>query len=70
MDEHGHLVVNIPSDHLGCSFEYFCNGCGQLRLSYVHNLKQCTQCTSRDLVIGRPGELDKDKLKKEYKEAL
>lgn len=45
----------------GEAWEYFCNGCGQLRLCYNPNDEhsRCANCTSADLVRGKPGDLDK-----------
>ncbi len=50
----------------GKPYEYFCNSCGQLRLSYRPNTHSCTNCDSSDLVLGRTGYLDKDALKAEF----
>ena len=45
--------------------EYFCRGCGQLRLSISGYPKRCVSCGSTDLIKARPGVLDKAALKKE-----
>jgi DNA-directed RNA polymerase subunit RPC12/RpoP len=47
--------------------EYFCNTCGQLRLCLDSARTTCGRCASRNLLWGKPGELDKDKLKEEYR---
>jgi len=52
---------------VGSGIEYFCNACGQLRLSLLaHPTVDCGNCGSRDIITGKPDELDKDKLKVEY----
>lgn len=52
-------------------FEYFCNGCGQLRLFVVGEKKRsfngCGNCGSLDVVKGQPGELDKIELKASWR---
>ena len=48
--------------------EYFCYGCGQLRLSVREFDGFCTNCGSSQVVVGEPNSLDKDTLKKEYKD--
>ena len=45
------------------SLEYFCNGCGQLRLALKHRPTRCLNCMSTNLVVGAVGTLDKEKLK-------
>lgn len=45
------------------TYEYFCNACGQFRLAICHKPLYCSQCRSRDILIGKPGTLDKTKLK-------
>ncbi len=50
----------------GKPYEYFCNGCGQIRLSYRPNTHDCANCNSSNIVRGRVGKLDKDKLKAEF----
>lgn len=49
-------------------FEYFCHSCGQLRLSLKNTLTTCGNCGSSDILEGSPGFLDKDGLKKQFKE--
>lgn len=46
--------------------EYFCNGCGHLRLCLDDAQVTCGNCKGTDLIWGRVNELDKDKLKAEY----
>lgn len=46
--------------------EYFCKSCGQLRLSVLHTPKTCLNCGQDNIVVGLPGELDKDTLKAEF----
>lgn len=50
-------------------FEYFCPKCLQLRLSFDPDLIVCGNCGNPiiDCIRGRVGELDKDKLKEDYK---
>jgi len=48
-------------------YEYFCNGCDQLRLSFDAALIGCGNCGSLDTVEGKPLTLDKDTLKKQFK---
>ena len=44
--------------------EYFCNDCKQLRLSLLEIEPQsCRSCGSSDIIVGKVGELDKEKLK-------
>lgn len=50
-------------------FEYFCSGCGQMRLSFVATDK-CFNCGSDKIRKGLPGELDKEKLTKEWEASL
>lgn len=45
-------------------FEYFCKGCKQLRLSF-RLLDICGNCGSPDIIKGKVGTLDKEKLVKE-----
>ncbi len=49
--------------------EYFCHSCGQLRLCF-ETRASCGNCGSVDIVSGEPGELDKEALKKAYRESL
>ena len=46
--------------------EYFCTKCLQLRLSFLIKTYKCSQCNSKEIIKGKPGELDKDQLKKQY----
>ena len=50
-------------------FEYFCPKCKQLRLSFDAFLITCGNCGNPiiDCIRGNIGELDKDKLKEDYK---
>ena len=50
----------------GKPYEYFCKGCGQLRLSYRPNTHGCANCNSSDIVRGRKGKLDKGRLKANF----
>jgi len=50
-------------------YEYFCNGCGQLRLKLNHT-DNCGNCGSSNIVKGKMGKLDKDKLKKQWTETF
>lgn len=42
-------------------YEYFCRCCLQIRLSFVISDK-CRNCGSKDIVKGKMGSLDKEKL--------
>ena len=53
------------SKRLEKPFEYFCNGCGQMRLSFV-DIDSCGNCGSGMIIKGDPGTLDKDELKRVY----
>lgn len=55
--------VNIQPEE---SFEYFCNNCGQFRLTANFKPKCCTQCKSENIAVGRIGSLDKAALKIEF----
>jgi len=46
--------------------EYFCNECGQLRLSLSGNPKVCGNCRSDNLTVGELNTLDKDYLKADW----
>lgn len=46
--------------------EYFCNNCGQLRLSLIADKTKCHNCNSSDIVKGDMGSLNKDKLKEGF----
>ena len=48
-------------------FEYFCLGCGQLRLCCDPELKACKNCMTPFSHQGRPGELDGRKLKADFR---
>jgi len=56
-----YLLTEKPS-------EYFCYSCGQLRLD-LRGSKCCGNCGSVDLRRGDPGTLDKEALKKEFRDA-
>lgn len=49
-------------------FEYFCNACGQLRLSAIKDScwKGCGNCDSTDVIKARPGTLDEAQLKEAF----
>lgn len=47
--------------------EYFCHGCGHLRLSLRRVNDFCGNCGGSDLTWGTPGELNKEQLKQEFK---
>jgi hypothetical protein len=42
--------------------EYFCTDCLQLRLSFLINTYKCGNCNSNHIIIGSPGQLDKEEL--------
>lgn len=46
--------------------EYFCNDCGQLRLSIDTFDGYCKHCGSANTTSGPVGSLDKETLKKEW----
>jgi hypothetical protein len=48
-------------------FEYFCFGCGQLRLCCNPQLEACKNCGTPFSHTGKPGELDGKKLKAEFR---
>lgn len=48
--------------------EYFCNGCGQLRLSIDDFDGICKHCGSTDVITGAVNSLDKEALKKGYED--
>ena len=52
----------------GEASEYFCFQCGQLRLSLISDKTKCMRCGSMDIVKGKCGELDKQKLKDDFNE--
>ena len=49
--------------------EYFCCVCGQIRLAPEGIPDKCYNCgvNKTNLIVGKPGELDKEKLKSNYK---
>jgi hypothetical protein len=48
--------------------EYFCNGCGQMRLfARGGEPESCGNCGCEDLVVGNVEELDKDELVRAWK---
>lgn len=48
-------------------FEYWCENCKQLRLSYA-DITECGNCGAKITMKGKPGELDAEKLRgKDYK---
>ena len=46
--------------------EYFCNNCGQLRLSIDEFDGICKHCDSTDVITGEIGSLDKEALKRGF----
>ena len=48
--------------------EYFCWNCGQLRLAPYGRTKRCGSCNSHKIEVGKPGELNKRELKKQWLE--
>lgn len=51
----------------GNEVEYFCLGCGQLRLwAKEEKFKECGNCGYALCVVGKPGQLDRVELKKKY----
>lgn len=48
--------------------EYFCKDCLQLRLSYLDETTECSNCESKDIIKGKPGTLNKEALRKENSE--
>lgn len=57
-DSKGALII-LAADE---PFEYFCKNCQQLRLCFVPQSRACRNCSSTDLVIGKVGTLNKQKL--------
>ncbi len=43
----------------GTPTEYFCCRCRQLRLNPVDIPTHCKHCGNKDIIIGKPGTLDK-----------
>jgi hypothetical protein len=72
IDEKGRLARLCKRAGCDCSedemkpYEYFCKGCGQIRLCLDEKLVGCGNCGSMLLITGEPGALDKDKLKLEF----
>jgi hypothetical protein len=52
---------------LDFSKEYFCTNCLQMRASVHPKPTQCRNCNSKDIIIGDPYSLDKEKLLEKYK---
>lgn len=46
----------------GPAAEYFCFDCKQLRLSLIADKTKCVGCGSENIITGKCGELDKQKL--------
>lgn len=46
--------------------EYFCKNCGQFRGTYLTNPKSCNKCGSLKIIVGKPGELNRDELKRNF----
>ena len=59
------MVLVLPTDFQ--PFEYFCFGCGQLRLCCDPKLEGCKNCGAPFTHKGKPGELDGTKLKAEFR---
>ena len=53
----------------GETTEYFCFDCRQLRLSLIEDKTKCKGCGSKNIVTGKCGELDKQKLKDKFSES-
>jgi len=50
-----HILAHVPT-------EYFCCSCKQLCLSCRTDKTKCGNCGSKDIIVGRIGTLDKEKL--------
>lgn len=50
----------------GEDFEYWCPACRQLRLCCEHPFKKCGNCGHEEVVKGKPGSLNREKLEKEH----
>lgn len=50
--------------------EYWCHDCFQLRLSFRQPVTHCGNCGSRNLIIAKPGTLDKIALIEQAKRTL
>lgn len=61
-------IIEVENGKVGPPTEYFCFGCGHLRLTFVANNKICMNCESANILTGKVGELDKDKLKGKFNE--
>lgn len=63
----GEIYV-IITNNIFNAFEYFCPICKQLRLSLDKDLIVCGNCGNPiiDCVRGKIGELNKEKLKRDY----
>ena len=48
-------------------YEYFCRDCGQLRACLIPKLVKCGNCDSINIITAKPGSLNKDKLKEEWR---
>ncbi len=46
--------------------EYFCNDCGQIRLSLIVDKSKCDNCGSKNIIVGKINELDVEALKNNY----
>jgi DNA-directed RNA polymerase subunit RPC12/RpoP len=63
------MDVRFISGRLCEPYEYFCNGCGTMNLSFVSTMtNHCRSCGSTDIICGAIGSLNKDKLKNEWRE--
>lgn len=73
-DDAGLIAIALPDGLLLADlgnfqpFEYFCFGCGQLRLCLDVRLQGCKNCGTAFTHKGKPGELDGAQLKKQYRE--
>lgn len=60
--------VIVKDSKKGIASEYFCWGCGQLRLSLIDDKTSCANCGSDDIERGIPGTLNKTELKREFQQ--
>ena len=49
-------------------FEYFCNGCGQLRLSFDKGLIDCGNCGDPITIRAAMGRLNAAELRRDWRE--
>jgi hypothetical protein len=62
MNEIELIIVNK-----GTTSEYFCNDCGQLRLSFKPKADICGNCGGNNLITGEVNSLNKEQLKEEWR---